>query len=406
MPCCNPRRILPCLLLAVALGGCQTSPHLVVTGNQLGITENRLRVAARVNGQPVNLIFDTGSETSILFQPAAEKLGLKITMPPPDAKALPGKVFLGVTESCRIQLLGAAFQGQFGVFNFPAGITPDEDGALSWQWLRGSLLSFDLNRQRVEFVSALPQGIDSWSTLPIVKENAVLSFTTPDAGGKKLAVLIDTGDQEGITLSPAQWRAWRAAHPNAPATLGGYYSPSGGLDFSEVCWADEFDLGPLKLTQVPISGSSSGEKIILGAAAFDASIGLNGLSRMDLVVDGKWGVIYARPENSPARPYNHNRLGAVFLPKDLKSDPLIAHVLPGTPAFEAGIRDGDVLRRVGDDDVTHWRAAGSSLHNINFWEKPAGTQLDLILQRDGRDFHALVTLRDLIGPSVKPAATP
>jgi S1-C subfamily serine protease len=123
-------------------------------------------------------------------------------------------------------------------------------------------------------------------------------------------------------------------------------------------------------------------------------------------VDGKWGVIYARPENSPARPYNHNRLGAVFLPKDLKSDPLIAHVLPGTPAFEAGIRDGDVLRRVGDDDVTHWRAAGSSLHNINFWEKPAGTQLDLILQRDGRDFHALVTLRDLIGPSVKPAATP
>jgi hypothetical protein len=281
-----------------------------------------------------------------------------------------------------------------------------EDGVLAWQWLRNSLLSFDINRQRVDFVSALPKDIGSWSALPIVKANGVLSFTTPDAAGKNLTVLIDTGDPTGINLAPAQWSAWRSAHPRAPSTLVGYYSPSGGLGISEVCWADEFDLGPLKLTNVPVSGSVLGKKIILGDEAFAASIGLFGLSRMDVLVDGHGGVIYARPENSLAQPYNHNRLGAVFLPASLDSDPLIAHVLPGTPADEAGIRDGDILRRIGDFDLTHWRSPTANVSTINFWQDPAGTKLDLTLQRDGRDFHAFVTLRDLIGPGVKERVAP
>ncbi len=232
----------------------------------------------------------------------------------------------------------------------------------------------------------------------------VLPSKTPAAAIED--VLVDTGDQGGVTLAPAQWRAWRAAHPQAPATVVGYYSPSEGLDIREVCWADEFDLGPLKLTNVPISGSISEEKMVMRDEAFAATVGLYGLSRLNLIVDGRWGVIYARPDPSPAQAYNHNRLGAVFLPKDLNSNPLIAHVLPGTPAYEAGIRDGDVLRRIGDQNVTGWRARGASPATVYFWQKPAGTQYDLTLERDGREFHAAVTLRDLIGPGINSTAHP
>jgi C-terminal processing protease CtpA/Prc len=81
-------------------------------------------------------------------------------------------------------------------------------------------------------------------------------------------------------------------------------------------------------------------------------LGLEALKRLDLIVDGKHGMAYLRPKQTRSVPGDHNRLGAVFVPRDDQSDDLVAHVLEGSPAFEAGIRNGDVLLSIGGRDLT------------------------------------------------------
>ena len=83
-------------------------------------------------------------------------------------------------------------------------------------------------------------------------------------------------------------------------------------------------------------------------------------------MDGKTGVAYVQPHPGPRAPYQHNRLGAIFAPGDA-SDDLVAFVLDGSPAYEAGIRNGDVLLKIGDLDATKWQTDPAVLPLSRFW---------------------------------------
>ena len=72
---------------------------------------------------------------------------------------------------------------------------------------------------------------------------------------------------------------------------------------------------------------------------------------MDIVIDGRRGIAYLRPKTPPL-PYEYNHLSAVFVPHDLQSDDLVAHVIKDGPGYNVGIRDGDVLLKIGDLDCT------------------------------------------------------
>jgi S1-C subfamily serine protease len=143
--------------------------------------------------------------------------------------------------------------------------------------------------------------------------------------------------------------------------------------------------------------------LALAAPPFEASFGLAALKRLDLIVDGTHGVAYLRPRKSRPPPYDHSRLGAVFVPRDAQSNDLVAQIVPGSPAEEAGIRNGDVLLRVGTLDVTEWRTNPNVLPLSRFWEEPPGTRLDLTLRRGDKDMKVNVTLREILSPeSTKP----
>src|SRR5208282_245383 len=112
------------------------------------------------------------------------------------------------------------------------------------------------------------------------------------------------------------------------------------------------------------------------------------------VVDGKRGVVWLRPKRTPPTPYWHNRLGAVFVPRTLQSDDLIAHVINGSPAFETGIRNGDRLLKIGDLDCTRWRSDPHVLPLSRFCDGPAGTKLEFTLQRGDSIFKTTAALRN------------
>ncbi|HZZ18186.1 MAG TPA: hypothetical protein VFE25_02395, partial [Opitutaceae bacterium] len=86
--------------------------------------------------------------------------------------------------------------------------------------------------------------------------------------------------------------------------------------------------------------------------------------------------------------YLHNRIGAVFIPRNEQSDDLIAVVANGSPASIAGVLDGDVLIQIDDLKVSKWRTIPGILPLSRFWEMPAGTAHSIVLRRG----QSLITL--------------
>ncbi len=367
--------------------------------------DERLAVAAKVNGQPVKMAFDTGSDVSVLFRPAAQRLGLSIVEPPAGTQTAPGQVALAHTAPVQLAFWSTNTSTTLFVANVPAGMTSDIDGVLGWAPLRNNIFTFDAVNLHMSNSEAVPADALHWITLPIRASSASLVLETPGPAGHPGVLPVDTGMSEGVALAPAQWRAWRAAHPQAPRTLNAYYMPAAGLVVNEVAWADDLPLGPLTLHGVPVREANA---IETGNAGPDyvGTLGIYVFKRTNLVLDGKGGEAYFQPLTTAAPEFQHNRLGAVFTPRDMNSDPMMATVLPGTPAAAAGLQTGDVLLKIDDLDVTKWRTTPGILPLSRFWQKPAGTKLTLTLKRGDKEFQAAVTLRDLIGPHVSASAAP
>jgi hypothetical protein len=80
---------------------------------------------------------------------------------------------------------------------------------------------------------------------------------------------------------------------------------------------------------------------------FDAGVDYN--------IVGPNNNLYMKPNNVRTSQYAYNRLGAVFVPDDISAEYLYAHVVEGSPAYIAGLRNRDILTRVNELDVTKWK---------------------------------------------------
>ncbi len=210
-------------------------------------------------------------------------------------------------------------------------------------------------------------------------------------------MLIDTGDEDAVSLSNERWREWKAAHPSQPVTLSAAYMPGAGLTVAEVSWADELSLDGLVLHGVVVKECNAAQAR-LGGPGYAASLGLGALARLDLAINGKGGVAYTHPRTDAPLASKHNRLGAVFVPRSDQNDELVAHVAVGSPAALAGVRDDDVLLAIGELDVTPWRTHPEILPFRKYWEKEAGTKVVLTLKRDQEILKVTATLKNLLGP--------
>jgi hypothetical protein len=376
--------------LFAALVLCLFQPALAATGP-------KILVEARVNGQPVKLAFDTGAERTFLLQSTARRLGLAVTPPDPAAKAEPGRILPATSEVCEFSLDRMTIRMTLPVYDLPEGISYDIDGVLAWYPLRDHIFRISLAADAVETVEGLPGDLTSWAKWTL-GPHKVLTIRTSESGGTPRTILFDTGSPSGVALNARRWQQWREEHRGAPATPVAFFVPGSGLLVREECWADRLDIAGFSVTDVPVlqgrpDGESVGEEAMLGLAA---------LLRFEILIDGAAGHLYTRAVATPPRPYNHNRLGAVFTPKNLDSQDLIGYVVEGTPADLAGIRNGDMLLRVGTLDVTKWRTDPRVLPLTRFWEQPAGTGLQLTLRREARQFECVVELRDILRPQHSP----
>ncbi len=361
-----------------------------------GHADDRIMVeGAMVNGAPVRMAFDTGADEIYFFSSAPERLHLKVS----PVRNIWGQNLGPATEKCAVQFWGFSQKQRVRVLAAAPFASCDcdaLDGLVGWQAVSGKVLVFDTASNTVHFVREVPKEASQWTKLPLRFWDLTLVLKVPDHARTGF-IVIDTGSESGLGLPPQSWREWRAAHASQPVTLHAFFMPATeGIMVREQAWASDFKLGSLSLTDIvveeadPVSVRSASRK-------HTATLGLAALKRLDLIVDGRNDVAYLRPKTTPPPPCVHNRAGAVFVPPDKESDALTARVVDGGPAYEAGIRDGDVLLKIEEHDVTNWRTATNK--PSAFWKQPAGTQLALTLQRSNQTFRTTIMLRDILLPT-------
>jgi hypothetical protein len=240
-----------------------------------------------------------------------------------------------------------------------------------------------------------PKRTARWTRFGVVTNFYTLDLSFARGEGGDAVVCIDTGDPAGLFLPPSKWNQWKEAHPQAPITLETAFSPKDGFFVYEEAWANEISVGPVVLTGVPVARSGPGNEKRFGAR-YEGTLGMAALRRLDFTVDGNSSLAYLRAKKTHPSNYDHNRLGAVFVPTGTRTNQAVAWVIEGGPAYEAGVRNGDVLLRVDDVAVTSWSDSWLSRFRL-----PAGTKLKLTLKRDEKIFNTTATLREIVKPGAE-----
>jgi hypothetical protein len=370
------------------------SLYLFCAAGTLRAEDERLWLDAKVNGRNAHLAFDTGASHLTLFPDGAARLGLKFTNAPPGAKAAHGDVPLGRTEECEFSIGENAVRTCFGIVDVPSVLNLDFDGVVGWGAIHENIIAIDARLGVVYTLSNTAAVPSTWTKFTLQTNSDTLVLESGLKDRSHATFFVDTGKSDGVGLSIAEWRRWKSAHKMQPFTLRAYYTPNLGLVVSEVSWAKKLSLGLLVLTDVPVTEAKQPSD----APNYTATLGLDALKRLDFIVDGKRGIAYLHATKAHFKSYVYNRLGAVFVPNDLQSDDLIAHVAEDSPAEKSGIRNGDILLQVGTLDVTKWRSDPTVLPLSRFWEQPSGTKLDLTLRRGTESLKVGVKLHQILPP--------
>lgn len=268
---------------------------LLLTGCR-HIEEERFLADTRINDKPVRFAYDTGAEGTVVFTPSAKRLGLRVSAPPSSAKPPPGKVNIGQTGLCRFTVGQETYTLKLATYRPPWWLVWDVDGLIGWPDMKDDFIAIDAVADAIKSVDRLPPDTNGWVALPVYRRTGVLALELPRADGKTGVLEVDTGNPEGVSLSPARWKEWRATHPHAAWKWRIGFMPGSGLGIGRTFEADDLGIGPLTWTNVAVRKATRTELgIVSRGDVLEGSIGIEALRQLNLVIDQKNHTAYLRP---------------------------------------------------------------------------------------------------------------
>jgi hypothetical protein len=364
----------------------------LLVGASIAWADARILLPGTVNDLPVHFAVDTGSGVPFCVPaPSQSRLLLSLgeKVPPEMADQSP---FTGKSQPAVLQVLGRRYDGVefFLLKQTPPGLFQDFDAILGWPAIRGNVLHFNLAQGVAEFAerSAIPKATRPWMRAAIAPDAPVLvlNLGRPE---KPYNVLVDTGLDDAVHLGADEWQQWTDTLRSGAYTVEADYIPGQGVSIRHQILAREVQLGPIRLHQVMVSQAGE-EQRKAGDIKTHAVIGLAALRELELYIDYPNRTAELRVTSKlKARPA-YNRLGAVFVPPSPDSAARAAVVAPGSPAQEAGLRNGDVLLAIDEDRVSELGPL------FELWRKPAGTPYVLHVKRGERTLALRVRLRDFL----------
>jgi hypothetical protein len=338
---------------------------------------DRLTLNAKINGESIRLALDTGAPAPLtILSPTARKLSLKTE----ERKGKRYAFFTIYIEGHEIVNAQALVMDSIPF--------PDIDGLVGWPALWGNVWRIQWGNMTLSSMSSIPKEILSWQSLKLDTQSpTAAAFLSEDSDG---LVYLDTGHTGGVALSESRWNKWVQENPHLPRTIkSGYLPAAGGFFSTELTLVNSFKLGFLEIPWVMI------EKNVFKWPRFEALFGIEALKHFDIVFDLIKGKIYLKERPYSLENFRYNRLGATFLPLSLESDRLVARVHINSPAHRAGLRSGDILKKVDNIDMTRWKS-DPEIWKRDFWEARAGTKYMIEVERDREKLSFPVTLEDIL----------
>lgn len=367
---------------------------------------NFIIVKIRLNGTlPLNFIFDTGAEHTLLFKKTFTDL-------------------LGVPYDKKIKIYGSdLYQDVYAhiVRNIPFEVQPLQpvnmdflvmekdyihldnvtgvniDGILGAQFFRHNVVKIDyrkrvltlfkqdkpprLSKKFIEFPIALQRN------KPYIQANSRLN----PIDSAELTLLLDTGAGIGLMLHGNTHDQIRIPENYVKTNLG---TGIGGDISGYVARVDQLSFCNFSLTNVitgfqDIAIEEARQKLVNR----NGIIGNQILSRFTLVIDYPRSTIYLKPERKFKDKFQFDKSGLVITASGpYLTDFQIVDILENSPAAEAGLQRGDVIVR--------FKGLGASFYSLkritSALQKKPGKHVKITVLRNGDRLKKEIVLRDLL----------
>lgn len=363
------------------------------------------------NKLDLSFIFDTGADNTILFHKAyADLLGIqyskKIEIKGSDlresqyaliARNIPLRLEDQIPVFRDVLILEEALQ----LFQESLGF--DIDGILGGSFFRGLVVELDYTRRKIrlyhptEFSMARRKGYTSFDIEVIANKPYLYtnSMVNPkDTSRTKL--LIDTGaaipyllhaNTDSSIVLPDYVINGTIGH-GLSGNLVGFMGKIHGLSFGPFSFNNIItlfqDLSDVETKKVELIRNG-----ILGNEL---------LSRFSIYIDYLNKKLHLKARKRYNKNFKYDKSGLVIFAfgPDLNQF-YVKDVFPNTPAQEAGILPGDVIKKVGI-----WKSTGLTLDKIvELLQKKDGKKIKMKLERDGVEIKKQFILRDLFQETSK-----
>lgn len=379
---CSPAGKLP----AARPAGSSTAHVLSAEPVPIEIVDDHVLVRGTLNGSAVRLVLDTGASHVAVSPEAAAAAGIREIG---EARfgafgGEQGSARSGVADSVGI---GPAVAKDVATFIFPIPPVFEADGFLGLSFLRRFTVRLDHEQRTLSFAPSSSSALKGGGEGVAMQDDGRL-VVQAEVDGVPAKLVLDTGAGQSLILRPwfVDRERLRARYPKRLAVVTG-----GGLlgaTHGEIARLRTLELGGHTLTNVFVefeAGTLHRPDDIAGY------VGAGVLSRFNLTFDPAGKRIWFEPNSSYANaqvPSATVRSGLVWMPEGT-----VADVVPGSPAAEAGVRQGDRLLAVDGVPVQTLKFTGVK----RALRAEPGTRVSLRLQTDGatpRD--TVLVLRDLL----------
>jgi hypothetical protein len=325
------------------------------------LNANKVYLPVQVNGAgPFWFILDSGAAFNALDKDRAAAAGLKTyggsTVHGAGARPVEAASASGVS----LRLAGREVGGEsVAVLPLNSLLSSSEgravDGLFGYEFFSRFVVEVDYARQRVSLYEPGGYSPSGGEVVPleIDRDHALVSAAITTADGRSLQdkFMVDTGFRTGLTLNAplVESRGLLASTPRLLAATTGV--GLGGETRGTVGRVRGLRLGKLFLADT-LADFSRDTQGVLSSPFFAGIIGGDILRRFRVIFDYRGGRLVLEPNEHFHDPQEFDMSGLFVVAegRDLKTFKVL-RVVAGTPASEAGVREGDTVEALDGDDA-------------------------------------------------------
>lgn len=351
--------------------------------------------AAIGDNEPALFVLDTGASINVLTPAAAKALNVQTQGSLKASGVGEEQPSVSLAKIPVLRVGPATLTDQnFAIVPLPSltarvnGETREAIGLLGYDFFRRFLVTIDYHNERVAIEPLRECSTQSPYAVPLFLDSNRLPKLRAKLDGVEVLWTVDVGAATPLSIAPSV-----AQQLGLPESAGALYVRSGGVggvSRERLLKFDVLEIGPHRIPE-PLAGVSEQKAGAFAQPGFGGNLGYPTLRNFTPRFDYECRVVELTPSEVFGTPELADRAGITWKKQD-DGTWRVLHVVPNAPAERAGLKPGDKLLALEGESL-------ETLTRERFWElhaRPAGSKLNLRVERDRQTIAVSVVLADFI----------